>query len=238
MTIEQQTPDTWIARIQTVDGTILIASEPLPDRESATLWLTAHRVEVEHTYHTQRLPPGLRATFERCAILLTTAAHPAHGQRLAHIRQWLATRTTHDAALAVEWQHQTAESPPLNSLDWQPLTATDWFVDTPHGRAIIQEQRPAKTLFTIASPITHRVWIAHPTGATYLWNEYPSDFMVADAWVQHTLRTLDDPRIAEVFLNNIVFTLAICRAVLVADSDRIHRMRIESITSLLEEALP
>jgi hypothetical protein len=62
--------------------------------------------------------------------------------------------------------------------------------------------------------------------------------MVADAWVQQTLRELDEPQVAECFLGNITFTLSICERLLADEPDPMHTARNNYIKEMLETVLP
>ncbi len=235
---EQHDTATCAARIETADGETLHAWEPLPDFETATWWVLATMVEVEQTLDKHNPYQRMFETLDLCKAKLFATAHPVHLQRLEYIRHWIVTRSTQERELADEWRQRTTEEQKPTALDWQALNTTDWYIDTPHGRAIIRELRPDKSLFGHASTIKHMAWIAHPSGATYEWNTTSIDFMAADAWVQQTLRELDDPRVTEHFLGNITFTLNICVRLLADEPDPMHSARVEYIKEMLETVLP
>jgi hypothetical protein len=230
--------DTFAAHIESLDGEILQAWDSLPDFETAAWWILATMVEAEQTFDKHNPYQRMFETLDLCKAKLSATAHPVHVQRLEYIRQWVVTRSTQEQELADEWRLRATEPHKSTALDWQALNTTDWYVDTPHGRAIIRELRPDKSLYGYATTIRHTAWIAHSSGARYDWNTTSIDFMVADAWVQQTLRELDEPRIAEHFLGNITFTLTICLRLLADEPDPMHIARVEYIKDMLETVLP
>jgi hypothetical protein len=236
--IECLTPESWMARIETHDGDVQIMSEVLPDFETAVVWLKANFVMIEQANDHLHPQSGMATTFDLCATKLHAMVPLVHMERLAALRTWLTARTTHGVELATISQLQSPWKPTETGLDWQVLTPTDWYVDTPHGRAIIREQRPTRAQRGYSAAITHQAWIAHPSGAAYRWSQITSDFMVADAWVQRTLHDLEDPRVEETFLGNLMFTLDICLHLLTNEPDPVHQLRIDYVKALLEEVLP
>jgi hypothetical protein len=235
---QQHDTDTFTAWIETVGGEPLQVYEALPDFETAVWCVLSAVVEAEQTLDKHKPYQRIFETLDLCKAKLSTAAHPVHVQRLEYIRQWVATQRTQEEEIADEWRQRADEPQATTALDWQALNATDWYVDTLHGRAIIRELRADTSRYGYATTIRHTAWIAHPSGARYDWNTTSIDFMVADAWVQQTLRELDEPRIAEQFLGNITFTLSICLQLLVDEPDPMHSARVEYIKVMLETVLP
>jgi hypothetical protein len=62
--------------------------------------------------------------------------------------------------------------------------------------------------------------------------------MDAEIWIQEALAKLDDPRIAEYHLENLHFTLEICRYVLPLESDPLHSTRLDYLIGRFDEVLP
>lgn len=236
--IEQHDTHTFAARIETADDETLHAWDNFPDFETATRWILSIMVDVEQAHDRNTPYQRMFETLDLCKAKVAATAHPVHRQRLDAIGEWISTRSTQEQAIAAAWWQRANENQPAPALDWQALNTTDWYVDTAHGRAIIREIRPNKAHAGYAPPITHTAWIVHPTGATYDWNTTSIDFMAADAWVQTTLRELDDPRVAEQCLGNIIFTLNICVRLLTNEPDPMHTARIEYIKEMLETVLP
>ena len=236
--IEHHDTDTFAARIETVNGETLQASQPLPDFEIATRWVLSSMVDVEQTLDRHNPYQRIFETLDLCKAKLSLITDSVHLQRLEHIRQWVVTRSTQEQEIADEWRQQANEKHQPTPLDWQALSTTDWYIDTPHGRAIIREIRPNTSLYGQATSMTHRAWIAHPNGASYEWNMRSIDFMAADAWVRQTLHELADPRVAERFVGSITFTLTICERLLADELDPMHTARINSIKEMLETVLP
>lgn len=236
--IEHPESSMFTARIEALDGTILQTYDELPDFETAEGWVEWAAVAAEQAVDPTNPFQLMFDTLDRCAANLARAAHPTHAQRLAYIRTWITNRQTQDHALRIEWQQQSHAHLPIIALEWQALTPTDWYVETPHGRAIIRERRPEKGVIGASTAIMHTAWIVHPSGATYDWQAASIDFMVADQWVQQTLHSLNDPRVAESLLGNSLFTLTICDRLLEDDPDPMHRARIAYIKDMLETVLP
>lgn len=171
-------------------------------------------------------------TIDYCQSVLPESIHPCHTQRLNYIREWVTSRRNQESELGQLSDAQHSNYP----LDWIERESNTYVADTPHGQAIIREERSKKP-FAFAASSTHKIWIQHPTGAVYKCLETFIDFVDAEIWLQETLRNLNDPRIAEYYLENAHFTLEICKHVLPRESDPLHIVRLDYLIMCLDDAL-
>ncbi len=175
---------------------------------------------------------GMLQTLDLCQPLLRGIAHPSHLQRLENIRQWVVSRTTHEREMV-----QATKPSATYSLNWLELAPNHYHATTPHGQAVLVEEKAVRSPYRINPASTYKAQIEHPSGTVYESLETFIDFVSAEEWVQKTLIELDDPRIAEYYLDNIHFTLSICKCSLPPDVDPVHPIRLEYLEMCIDDAL-
>lgn len=188
--------------------------------------------DFEQTDYVEPSEAQILETLDLCLSYLPNDIQPSHRQRLAYIREWVASRQSHDSELARHPQRLTKKY----LFEWIEQDANTYVSDSPYGKVIICEERPKKP-FSYGASSTYKTWIEDSTGARYNCLEKFIDFVDAENWLQDALNRLDDPRISEWFLEGIHFTLAICERALPRELQPVHCERIEFLEMLLDDFL-
>jgi hypothetical protein len=124
----------------------------------------------------------------------------------------------------------------MQQFNWVRV-GNKYHVDTPHGRAIISEQPRDALAKQYGVGLIHKVYIEHITGVRITSPESFSDFMAAEQWIIDKITALDNPRGDEMDLENLLFTLEICRKALPPDTHPAHFTRIDLIKEILSMRL-
>lgn len=169
-------------------------------------------------------------THSLCETLLHKETHLAHFERLENIKEWIGSRKR--SVL------NRVDKPPMEDpLEWFEPEPDHYQVQTRHGLAILFEERAKKSPYRINPTSLYKPCIKHPSGAVYETGEKFHDFVAAENWVRQTLYELDDPSVEKYCLNNIQFTLDICKHSLPSNADRIHRENLEYLEMRIFDAL-
>ncbi len=171
-------------------------------------------------------------TIDYCQSFLPESIHPSHIQRLNYLREWVVSGRNQENEL----RQVSAAQHSSYSLNWTERDSDTYTAEMPHGQAILHEGRSKKS-FTFGASSTYTILIQHMTGAIYKSLQTFIDFVDAENWLRETLQKLDDPRIAEYNLDNIHFTLDICKHTLPSALEPLHAERLEYLNMLLDDAL-
>jgi len=200
--------------------------------EEAERWAIINAIDLEQSGSREEAQRGMLQTLDLCQPYLSMNTHPSHLQRFKNIMEWVVSKTTHEREMVLA-DISTGE----NLLDWSEEGNNRYQAITPHGKAIIVEEKAVKSAYLVNPSSHYFAKIKHSSGAVYKSLETFLDFVDAEYWIQKTLRELDDPRISEFYLGNIHFTLNICKHSLPPDIDPVHITRLEYLEVILDEFL-
>jgi hypothetical protein len=224
---------TYAAHIESNEGKILREPfESFDDFAKAQAWVLFVVVDLEQLGDRAIAQKRMLETIHYCQSFLPESIHPSHVQRLNYLREWVVSRRDQENELG---QLPTAQHSDY-SLNWTERDSDTYTAETPYGQAILHEERSKKP-FAFGTSSTYTISIQHMTGAIYKTLETFIDFVDAENWLQETLQKLDDPRIAEYYLDNIHFTLDICKHALPPAPEPLHAERLEYLNMLLDDAL-
>ncbi len=224
---------TFAARIENNEGKILRERfESFDDFVKAVAWALFIVVDLEQLGDRTEANRRMLDTIDYCQSFLPVSIHPSHIQRLDYIREWVISRRNQEDELG----HVSAVHQSNYSFNWIEKDPHTYVAETPHGQAIIHEER-LKRPFAFGTSSTYTVSIQHVTGATLNSLETFIDFIDAENLLREMLLKLDDPRIAEYYLDGIHFTLDICKHVMPSPAELLHAERLEYLNMLLDDAL-
>jgi hypothetical protein len=201
--------------------------------EEAKRWAMFCVIDLEQLESKDNAQKGMLQTLDLCQSSLSRNVHPSHRQRLENIKGWVVNHIAQEPALT-----QFAKSSAGYSLDWSEQDSNNYQAVTPHGKALIVEEKTVQSPYLINPVSRYIAQIEHSSGVIYKSSEIFMDFVDAEYWLQKTLVELDDPRVAEYYLGNIHFTLNICKHSLPPEVDLVHLARLEYLELLLDEVLP
>jgi hypothetical protein len=231
--LTEQPGHKFLAHIEDNENNIIRNWHGYPfEFEEAERWAIFSAVDLEQLENEETARQGMLQTLELCQPLLHNSTHPSHLQRFENIREWVISKTTHELEM-----FQAKNPAEKNSLNWVEQSPTSYQVPTPHGKAVIIEEKAAKSPFLINPSSSYKARIEHASGAAYEAMQPFMDFVDAEDWVRRIIFELDDPRIAEYYRGNIQFTLNICKHGLPTDVHPIHLQRLEYLGMRIYEVL-
>ncbi len=225
---------TFTVRIEDDQGNILKKHpQTFYDFEETESWSLFMVVDLEQLGDQPTAQARMLQSLDYSRSFLPSTIHPTHLQRIDNIRDWIVTGRGQGNEL------DSVSTTPSSqySLDWSDDGGDTYLADTPHGQVTIYEKQ-TKRKFTYGTTSKYKPQIRHSTGAIYESLQTFIDFVDAEIWIQETLAKLDDPRIGEDYLENLHFTLEICRHVLPSESDPLHSERLKYLSGRFGEVLP
>lgn len=230
------------AQILTRDGKVMASWEGFLDFGEAEAWILFAVIDEEQSDDRYRVK-HMQETLRVCRDTLHEKRDAIHVQRLSYIERWYFTREDQEIAIAHERQQKQAtqncdKRKPDEGFLWIDEGNGRFSVQTAHGTAVIQEIRKPRSPYVVTGTITHRAAIIHDDGAILPMGWEVTDFVAAESWIQETLERLMDPRVAETYLDQILFTLDICIEALRDEQDIFHIRRIQYMKDDIETSLP
>lgn len=224
---------TYAARIENSEGKILREPfESFDDFAKAEAWALFVVVDLEQLGDQTIAQKRMLETIDYSQSFLPESIHPSHIQRLNYLREWVISRRDQEDELG----HVSAVQQSNYSFNWTEKDSTTYTAETPHGQAILHEER-SKRPFAFGTSSTYTVLIQHMTGVSCKSPQTFTNFSEAENWLREMLKKLDDPRIAEYYLDNIHFTLDVCKHALPSPAEPLHAERLEYLNMLLDDAL-
>ncbi len=220
------------AEIKSLKEETIAQISGLDEFETVEAWISVNlieldRVDGDNIFHQRQIE-----TLELCLSLLTDTKRPFHHARIANLKRWVLGEN--------QIPHQ------LPTKDWKSW-AFDWEnsqnrfeTDTPHGNAVIIEEKPKQaSRFKIGIASRYKVQIEDEAGSILKdTHESSLDFLDAEERLRMILLVLERPFITEIQLEVVSFTLAICRQLLLKDTDLMHTIRLNYLETYLWESLP
>jgi hypothetical protein len=170
--------------------------------EEWVLFVTIEHEQSDKAFGLQRM----RETFALCRSMFDPDADKSHIERLASVEQWYVTRMIQAIDL-VEEAHQSIATAQLSDsssqhqeFQWTEEEDGIFTVNTPYGKAIIQEIRKQGVRYAFGSRIKHTASIEHPSGVRMTMGWEVSDFLEAESWVRTQVEQLAETRVDEQFL--------------------------------------
>ncbi|HND86584.1 MAG TPA: hypothetical protein PLU50_12275 [Pseudobdellovibrionaceae bacterium] len=190
--------------------------------EEAEEWVLINIIGLEEADDKEISQRKLLEILDDCTSRIEGTVHHSHLLRLANIRKWIFERNvlpTTPVTIRGTYQNYL--------FQWSDDTPNQFSADTPHGKAIIIEEKPAKSPFRVNPPTKHKGMIEHSSGAIYESPGHSIEFLDIENWLRQTLSELDDPTVSEYNLGNIHFTLEICKRSLPLDVDPLTITRMD-----------
>ncbi len=129
---------TYTARIESDEGKILREPfESFDDFAKAEAWALFVVIDLEqlgdHTIAQKRM----LETIDYCQSFLPASIHQSHIRRLSYLREWIISRRNQENELG----QLSAAQHSNYSLDWTEKDLDTYTAETPHGQAILHEER-------------------------------------------------------------------------------------------------
>jgi len=110
--------------------------------------------------------------------------------------------------------------------------------NTEFGSATIAETRANKSRYSFGVSDCYKAWIEHSTGVLLKAPGEFATFENAEDWLINKLGLLFDPSINESHLDEIRYTLNICKHLLPDSAEIYHYLRLDHLVHELEIVLP
>ena len=224
----------YVVHVEDAEGNILRQDAAgIPGVEEAKQAAVFTAVDLQQMAGGDSAQASLIETLDRCISLVSPTVHPAHLARLEYLREWVRTKADHEREMAVK-----QERGKIAELEWNEVSSGHFVASTPFGLAVIVEERPRQSRHKINPSSTIRGRIEDPSGAIYESLERFDDLSRAQEWVTKCISDLNDPRLAEIYLENIHFTLDVCRRSLPSkELSDLDQVRLDYLQMLLDDRL-
>ncbi len=152
---------TYAAHIESNEGKILHEPfESFDDFAKAEAWVLFAVIDLEQLGDRAVAQKRMLETIDYCQSFLPESIHPSHIQRLNYLREWVVNRRNQENEL----RQVSAAQHSSYSLNWTERDSDTYTAETPHGQAILHEERSKKS-FTFGASSTYTILIQHMTGA-------------------------------------------------------------------------
>lgn len=200
--------------------------------ENAEAYIRANLIEIDQPDDNEtKFTAKLLDALDKCIEVLSSENRKYHRMRLQNIIRFLKNERTIHHASDYDWYTHT--------FDWE-YTDNIYHIKTPHGIAIIEEKVTTNQSRFLVDGSTQYYTLQLEDETGVVLNSYfvpPTDFAEAEHRMRELLKECEYTSVAEESLDQITFSLAICKCLLPSDTDFMVFVRLRYLDYRLSERL-